>query len=177
MTAKFTYNGVEITVPTSEIGEAMRQLGLMQRDASVPIATATLKSFDPQKRRIPSHLRSATPMPLQLKEKLPKSVGGSDKDTPDDLNYTLNVLRLVESRMAAGGASSQEVMKAFDTKGPRGLGFKTEMMNSLLVAHDFDLAEVYSKGRGQFGRVWLAGPKIKGAIAAIQADQLLSTGR
>lgn len=145
MAAKFTFNGVEISVPVTELAEAMRQLGLL----------VNTRSLIPQ----PRETVSSAPWPLP---------GGAAEKPKAELSSVLKFLKYVHDFGASGSATLQGVMQIMSVDNPKGVGSKSAAINRVLVAHGFKPDEVYVNPRDGSGeRLWRPGSRIREAIEVI----------
>ena len=163
MSAKFIFNGVEITVAVAELGDAMKALGLMPRQA--PVAVQSAPALLPV-----SQADASPPVGLVTTQPAARYRRGSliASATPmDEQRYALKLLKAVQDG-GRTGALSRTVMAALGTASPKGLGSITVMANKALSDCGFEPADVYTKARGPLGRTWVAGPRLKDATAALE---------
>lgn len=170
--ATIKIGAVQIEIPTSELGEAMRQLApfigvegppaaaavvsVSKKNGSWPFptgdkpATAPAKSAEGQK---PSAARSATPIP--------------DADAVKERAAAF--LETLVNAELWGGASPDAVMQALAASHPKGIGSRMQGVNAFFRALGFADADLYTNDRDENGmRLWKAGPRAQEALDKIR---------
>ena len=139
---------VRIEVPTKELGEALRQLGLLRPDLSIPPAPP------PRQKTIDDELPPGPPPPKT------------------DAEMALDFLRVIAEAEGIGGAPIEAVMRALGAIHAKGVGSKAAVVNKLLDKAGFAIPDVYSNPRDSYGdRYWRAGPRLQDAMDALSAAQ------
>jgi hypothetical protein len=146
MAATIQYRGMQITVPTAELAEALRQLSLVS-PIKLPDAPA-------QQSLLPAEENLFVP-PVQREKRTDKEL-------------TLDFLSLLSSQSAAGGTPTTSVMAVLGVSHAKGVGSKTAIINRILDGAGFATPDVYVNPRDALGlRVWQAGPRIQDAMDAL----------
>ena len=146
MTAKFTYNGVEITVPVSELAEALRQtFGIGTPAQSVP---------DAQK-EVPTSAQTKWPFPTA-------------SSSAQENRTAIDFLKLI-AEYGMSGVKLDAIMKILRVDHPKAVGSKSAAINRKIEEYGFDPDDVYTNPRDSTGdRSWRPGPALKEAINALE---------
>jgi hypothetical protein len=151
MPATINYRGFQITVPTSELAEALRQLRL---------ATAL------QQAELPLQASSAD-------AESDLSIPSVSREKRTDKELTLDFLKLIGEHRVSGGAPLASVMKALGVSHAKGVGSKAAVINRVLDAAGFATPDVYTNPRDAMGfRFWQPGPRLNDAIAVLSGSAL-----
>jgi hypothetical protein len=146
MAATIHYRGMQITVPTGELAEALRQLSLV-----TPI-------------RVPEGPTQPSLLPVEENLFVPPV----QREKRTDRELTLDFLSLLSSQIAAGGTPTTSVMAVLGVSHAKGVGSKTAIINRILDGAGFATPDVYVNPRDALGlRVWQAGPRIQDAMDAL----------
>lgn len=149
--AKLNFHGIEISVPVSELGEAMRQL--LSAKPPVPGAGAVQEAGT----------RKASSSQLDV---FPDA--GADARS-----QAINFLRAVGDATESGGVRIAEVMALIGASHPKGVGSKMALVNKEISESGFDIASVYTNERDPMGiRLWRAGPKLQEALSMLEDEPL-----
>jgi hypothetical protein len=152
MTAKLFVNGIEISVPIGELGEALRQIGEFSTPKqSLPNAQKMDKLPDARAPQVAKQL---------LLEPSPNN--------PED-KTAVKFLRMIEDHPLTG-VKIDEIMAVLGVSRPKGVGPKSAVMNRIIRAYGFqNVDDVYINPRDPTGeRLWKPGPSIRSAIEAIE---------
>lgn len=142
MSAKLFFQGVEIQVPISELGEAMKQLAAL---------TASQKAVQTPAQKV------LIPVPASdgLSSEAVRAIG-------------LRFLTVIRDHTLSGGATVEQIMEVLGASHPKGVGSKAAAINKLLNESGFETPEVYTNPRDPNGvRWWKAGPKMEDAISEL----------
>ena len=154
MDAKLVVNGIEIIVPVSALGEAMRQLQPFQAKAPTPAPAPK-----------PASRVMANDIDIDVMAVL---------SPPPLMRPTLCIafLKLLQDHEVSGGVSPDEVQKVLGAEHPKGIGSKMAGINALLKHLGYASAEVYSNDQrdSEGRRVWKVGPKLRDALGALQQE-------
>lgn len=152
MSAKLTFNGVEIAVPVAELAEAMKQLALVGQ-----------------------HAAKVTPKPNGSGDQgrpVQKVNGVVAHATNGPEDKALLLLQLLVDHKMSGGVSSDEVQRVLGVSHPKGIGSRVVPINALLRTAGFNPEDVYSntlRDEHTNGRIWQAGEKIMEALQHIKS--------
>lgn len=168
MSAKIVIGGVEITIPTSELGEALHQLGqwLPQPAAA---SRAVAENTPP-----PSQMTAATQKrAAATQEQAPRSAA---KSPDSERAVALSLLKLIADHHVSGGVTGGDIMPLLGTDKPKGIGSKVTAVNRAIVAAGFsELSDVYTNTERidpKGPRQWRAGPRIRDAILELEKRTL-----
>jgi hypothetical protein len=169
--ATIMVGGVEITVPTAELGEALRQLSpwLSAKPAAV---AAPVKDDEPAAQR-----RRIVVAPAQQTLENPESAEGESQPEGNDpssaLNRALRLLALIRDHRQSGGARPAEVMKVLGAAHPKGIGSRMQAVNSVIRATGLKPEDVYRNDRDPMTgtRMWTGGRKLDEAAAMLNKQK------
>lgn len=161
MSTKFTFKGIEFSVPTEELGEALRQLKILGSSLETePRRQASL---------LPGEGLRLTPPPKHVL--YAPRLSSDTSDGPVDASVVLQFLQIIVDHQTSGGAPIEAVMRALGANHPKGVGSKTAKVNEFLIRLGFEVDSVYMNPRDNLGmRAWKAGPKIDEAIKRLKSE-------
>lgn len=166
MAAILEFNGIRITVPISELGEAVRQLSIAQSH-SKPAAMR----LDEASPRLVNSSAVATPSARvgQDVDEVPQFSSRVPRK-PSEIRSAVAFLQmLVHENLFSERALPEEAMRIFQVQHSKGLGSKLAAVNRLIDSCGFALPDVYVTGRDAHGSFWLPGPRIDLAIGELSA--------
>jgi hypothetical protein len=185
MSAKIVISGMEITVPVTELGEAVRQLapwlptkaaepaptkrpdgtwpfpmGDVQRPHGADVAVASPAAK-------PSLAQAVLPLVSPL-------AAAKGSPVPSDApTVAVRLFRALVSNRATGGMRPEEVMPLVGTVHPKGIGNRMQGINALLREIGIPAEEVYSNARNELGsRMWMPKARTAEAIKVIEEKYL-----
>jgi hypothetical protein len=145
MSATLYVDGIRITVPTSELAEAMHQLSLWSGKAGTTAVPKIEQS-------------AARQLDVFTEESQKKSTK----------QRTLEFLRVIEDHEVSGGAPVATVMSVLGASHAKGVGSKAAIVNRVLDRLGFAIPDVYLNPRDAHGdRYWKGGPRLRDAIEAL----------
>ena len=171
MGAKIMVGAVEITVPVTELGEAMKQLApwlevkVPNGDLAAPVKKAgwLLPTGDtPPPLAAP---RSAVQgsLPLDPNLAMPRL------ENLDTRSRALLLFKALRDHRASGGVRPEEVMALVGASHPKGIGSRMKSINGLLRDCGFDHEDVYRNDRNEVGmRMWTPSTQVAEAISALE---------
>ena len=186
MAATISVGGIEISVPTEELGLAIQQLAplfdVKLKPTVAPIrlgawSMPTGQPASPAGVRGPLLRRSrpATPAPSTETGDTDSASGpvGDDDDPVSDTSSPLErasrFVHLLLDHARSGGVTAAEVMSAVGAVHPKGIGSRMQAINTFFKVHGLEPHEVYTNDRDETGaRGWRAGPQIELAVAAVE---------
>lgn len=145
MSATLYFNGIRISVPTEELGEALRQISTL----AAPLAQTT-----------PAPRPQAGPS---------LDIFAVSAQHNNELETTRVFLQVIADHERTGGADVSTVMRVLGAAHAKGVGSKAAVVNRVLDSRGFAIPDVYTNDRDALGmRYWKAGPKLADALATFE---------
>lgn len=169
MSAKLLVQGIEITVPTAELGEAMRQLAPFFENQGAPfLGIGSIASG----LALVGRKRAAAPVTsARSADSAPPPPDVAFAVTEAEVELTLRFLKRIADHAMSGGLTTEEVKDVLGASHVKGVGSKTASVNKVLGDLGFPVTDVYRNDPSAASggeRVWTAGPRIKDAIDALE---------
>lgn len=181
MATTFTYNGIEFSVPTDELGEALRQLGVAPSMPSLSGmgALSALGSWNcAGVQRELTGWGDSTAGLLGIKANADLAWGRAAsrqlaaREHAVDARKVIRFLKIIEEMHSSGGAPVEFIMDALGAQHAKGVGSKMAKVNEMLNKLGFaELQTVYVNPRDSLGiRTWKAGPLLREALQKLESE-------
>ncbi len=156
MPAILEFNGIRITVPTSELAQAITQL--QQVSSSPEPAMDILDTVAHQGRKKQDAVKVDH-----------KPIARRTPRKSDDIRAAISFLEMVcESTLFGTRAGPEAAMALFQVQHARGLGSKLAAVNRLIDSHGFAIPDVYITARDTQGSFWRSSQHIGAAIDTLK---------
>ncbi len=167
MPAILEFNGIRITVPTSELAEAITQL---QQLSSAPNRSTTPLGRPPNNQAKQASTQSTTLFPLPFAGRITRKA--------DDIYAAIAFLEMISLADLLGNKATPEAaMEVFHVQHAKGLGSKLAVVNRLIDSIGFAIPDIYITARDAHGSFWRPSQRIDDAIHALKevVDQQAKT--